>query len=62
MEIQGRMMEFIRELIGERRIKVRVGGSISQSKQIDLGIPQGEVLSVILFLVAINGILRELRN
>ena len=52
MEIQGRMMEFIRELIGERWIKVRVGGYISQSKQTDLG-----MISVTLSLVAINGIL-----
>ena len=62
MGIQGRMMEFIRELIGERWIKVRVRGYISQSKQTDLGIPQGEVLSVTLFMVAINGILKKLDN
>ena len=41
---------------------MRVGGSISQCKHTDLGIPQGEVLSVTLFLVAINDILGELRN
>ena len=46
----------------QENIKVRVGGSISQSNQIYLGIPQGGVLSVTLFLVAINGILRELGN
>ena len=60
--IQERMMEFIRELLGERWIKVRVGGCISQSKQTDLGIPQGGVFSVTLFLVAINGILEKLGN
>ena len=32
MRIQGRRLEFIRELINERWIKVRVGGSISHSK------------------------------
>ena len=36
MEIQGRMLRFFRELIGERWIKVRVWESISQSKQTDL--------------------------
>ena len=41
---------------------MRVGGAISQNKQTDLGVSQGGVLSVILFLVAINGILRELGN
>ena len=54
MGIWGRMMEFVRELIGGRWIKVRLGGSISQSKQTDLGIPQGDVLTVNLFLVEIN--------
>ena len=39
-----------------------MGGSTSQSKQRYLGIPQRGVLSVILFLVAINGILEELGN
>ena len=41
---------------------MRVGGSVSQSKQTDLGIPQGGVLSVTLFLLAINGLLGELGN
>ena len=62
MGIQKRMMEFIRELICERWIKVRMGGYISQSKQRDLRTLQGGVFSVILFLVVINGILGELRN
>ena len=55
------LMEFIRELISERWIKVRVERSISQSKQKDLKISQG-VLSKTLFLMAINGILGELGN
>ena len=36
---------------------MRVGGSISQSKQTDFGIPQGGVLSVTFFLVVVNDIL-----
>ena len=63
MGIQGRIiMEYIRELISERWIKVRVGGFISQSKQNDFGIPQGGALSITLFLMAINGILGEYGN
>ena len=41
---------------------MRVGGYISQSKQTDLAIPQGGVLSVTLLIMAINGILGELGN
>ena len=62
MGILGRIMEFIIELIGERWIRVRVGRFISQSKQRDLEIPQRPVLSITLFLVAINGILGKLGN
>ena len=40
-----RMMKFIRELNRDRWRKERVGESISQNKQTDLRIPQGEVLS-----------------
>ena len=39
-----------------------MGGNISQNKQTDLEIPQGGLLSVTLFLAAINGILGELGN
>ena len=62
MGVQGRMMDTIRELIKERWIKVRVGGRMSHSERTELGIPQGGVLSVTLFLVAINDILKELGN
>ena len=56
------MLRFIRELVGEKWINMIVGGFVSQSKQTDLKIPQEGVLSVILFLVAINDILGELGN
>ena len=44
------MIEFIREMISNRWIKVRARGYISQSKQTHLGILQRGVLSVTLFL------------
>ena len=42
MGIQGRSLDF-RELFCERWIKVRVSGSILQSTNTDLGIPQGGI-------------------
>ena len=62
MGIRSRMMKTIRELIKERWIKMRTNGYISQSRKTELGIPQGGVLSVTVFLVAINNILKELGN
>ena len=41
MGIKGRMLEFSKELIRERWIKVKVGVSTSQNKQTDLGVIQG---------------------
>ena len=48
--------------IGERWNKMRVGRYISESKQTDLEILHGRVLSVTLFLVAINSKLGKLEN
>ena len=44
MGIQGQVMIFIRELISDRGIKVRIVKSTSHNKQTDMGIPQGEYL------------------
>ena len=62
MEISGRTMKTIKELIKERWIKVRANGYISQRRKTELGIPQGGVLSMTLFLVGINDILKKLGN
>ena len=64
MGIQGRILKFNRELIRDRWIKVTVGGkaSTSLSKGTYLGITQGKVLSVTLYLVVINDILGKLGN
>ena len=59
--IQERIMEFIRELISKRWIKVRVGGSTLMNKQTDQRIPQEQYYTT-LFLLTINSILVELRN
>ena len=56
------MMKFIRETISERWNKVRVEGSISQSKQTYMGTPQEGVLSITLFFVTINVKLVEFVN
>ena len=58
MGIQGRMMKFIHSFLKDRFIKVRVGSSLSHAFKQDEGVPQGSVLSVTLFSVAINEILK----
>ena len=56
-------VEFVKELVSDRCIKVKVSGYTLQNRQTDRpGNTTLGVLSVTLFLVAINGILGELGN
>ncbi len=60
MGIRGSMMNFIQSFLTDRFIKVRVGNALSQPFVQEEGVPQGSVLSVTLFSVAINNILEEI--
>ena len=55
--IKGNMINFIRSFLSERYIKVRVGNTLSKSFLQEEGVPQGSVLSVTCFAIAINDIL-----
>ena len=57
MGIGGKMIRFIHSFLSDRYIKVRVGNTISEPFLQEEGVPQGSVLSVTLFSIAINGIL-----
>ena len=54
--IRGRMGLFIKNFLWGRRFRVRVGSHLSSSFTQENGVPQGGVLSVALFAVAINDI------
>ncbi|XP_043262527.1 uncharacterized protein LOC122403220 [Colletes gigas] len=54
--ISGSMIQFIYNFLKSRSIYVRVNGNLSKKVEILNGVPQGSVLSVILFLIAINDI------
>ena len=57
MGIRGNMIRFINSFLSERFLKVRVGNSVSAPFIQEEGVPQGSVLSVTCFAVAINSIL-----
>ena len=59
MGIRGRMVKFIHSFLSDRFVKVRVGNTLSQPFMQEEGVLQGSVLSVTLFSVAINNILKE---
>ena len=53
---RGEMPIFIENFLKNRFFQVQVGSILSDVKQQEEGVPQGSVLSVTLFAIAINGI------
>ena len=60
MEVKGNMICFVRSFLSDRSIKVRVGNTLSSPFKWEEGVPQGSVLSVICFAVAINSVISEI--
>ena len=58
--IGGHMFHFIKEFLTDRYIKVRVGSEFSSLYKQEEGVPQGSVLSVTLFAIAINSLMETL--
>jgi len=54
--LQGNVLEFIKDFLTERTIRVRIGSSLSSPYNLDSGTPQGSVISPLLFLLMINDI------
>ena len=57
MGLKGNMIRFLKSFLSNRYLKVRVGSTVSSSYCQEEGVPQGSILSVTCFAVAINGIL-----
>lgn len=55
--LRGRLPVFIQRFLSNRRIQVRVGSVLSDMCPLEDGVPQGSVLSVTLFAVAINDVI-----
>ena len=56
--LRGNLGIFIEEFMKNRRFRVRVGNKLSGIYRLLLGVPQGSVLSGMLFLIAVNTVLR----
>ena len=57
--IRGRLADFISTFLNDRQFKVRVGDIFSDSHEQEMGVPQGSILSVTLFSVKINSIVKS---
>ena len=57
LKLRGNLPIFIQNFLTDRCLKVRIGDTYSTLQPQEEGVPQGSVLSVVLFLIAINGII-----
>ena len=54
--LRGRMPEFIGKFLTDRAFHVRVGSCLSDAFKQEMGVPQGSILSVTLFILKINSL------
>ena len=59
--LEGRMPIFIKNFLQDRRFRVRMGEVFSEEKQ-EMVVPQGSVLSVTLFNIKINNIVKNINS
>ena len=60
MEFRGRLPIFIEQFLQDRCFRVRSGSVLSDYFEQEQGVPQGSILSPILFCIKINNIVQSL--
>ena len=60
--IRGRMPTFIKNFLNNRNFKVRLGSIFSDIFEQEMGVPQGCILSVTLFILKINSLAQVIRE
>ncbi|CAJ1057143.1 RNA-directed DNA polymerase from mobile element jockey [Xyrichtys novacula] len=59
MGIGGRVFNWVKDFLNDRKIQVRIGTEISSKYEVRNGTPQGSVVSPLLFLIMINDVFSE---
>ena len=59
--LRGRLPDFISKFLIDREFRVRVGSTLSDLHDQEMGVPQGSILSVTLFNIKINNIVKALK-
>jgi hypothetical protein len=59
--LKGRLTNFISNFLNDRQFKVRVGSTLSDAHKQVMGVPQGSILSVTLFSIKINNIVKSIQ-
>lgn len=60
--LRGNLMYFVKNYLSDRKITVRIGNTYSNFKTLENGVPQGGILSPLLFLISINDIAKIIPN
>ena len=58
--LRGNLPKLLQEYLSQRKIKVKINNTLSNSMHVEEGVPQGSVLSCTLFAIAIDGCLTSL--
>jgi hypothetical protein len=62
MGLRGNLPIFVSNFLTERQFKVRLGSTYSNLYDQENGVPQGSILSVILFSIKINSLAQVLKK
>ena len=58
LRFRGHLPRFIQSFLSERSFRVRVGSTLSKLHKQEMGVPQGSILSPVLFSIKINNIVK----
>lgn len=60
--VGGRLYNFVRAFLSDRKMSVKVGSHLSQSHTLDMGVPQGSVIAPTLFCIMLYDVLDPLKE
>ena len=60
--LRGNLPTYIENYLSERQFQVRVGNKLSRTFTTEMGVPQGGILSVTLFIIAMNTVTKHINN
>ena len=62
MGLKGKLSLIKKDFLSDRTFKVRMGNTLSESFEQEMGVPQGSILSVTLFMIKINSIANHMKQ